>query len=119
MEQLKLEQKQPKRSKVPRLVLPMLAVLGICSIVIGLSVHFLTKQSDHQVESDRQKACEILFAVDDALWEKRGKNMTRVVEMAQFMVDRLNKVYTAQVFTAPYQDLYFRLAKVRVGSNFI
>jgi len=63
---------------------------------------------------DRKRACEILFAVDDVLWEKRHKNMTHLVDMAHFMVNGLNDIFIPQVFKEKFNDIYFRLARVQV-----
>ena len=57
----------------------------------------------------------MLFAVDDVLWETRDRNMTHLVDMAHFMVNSLNDIFTSQVFKDDYDDLYFRLARVQVS----
>lgn len=70
--------------------------------------------SDGDSAADRTRACEVLFAVDDKLWEKRGKNMSHLAETAHFMVNRLNDIFVSQVFIDDYDDLYFRLARIQV-----
>ena len=73
--------------------------------------------SDGDSAADRTRACEVLFAVDDKLWEKRGRNMTHLAETAHFMVNRLNDIFVSQVFIDDYDDLYFRLARIQVSSS--
>ena len=63
----------------------------------------------------RSRSCDILFAVDEPLWDLRDHNMTYMVEMANHMVDSLNEIFTEQVFTGAFDDLYFRLARVQVS----
>jgi len=70
--------------------------------------------SNHSSAHGRKRACEVLFAVDDVLWEKRNRNMTYLVDTAKFLVNKLNGIFIPQIFTKPFDDLYFRLARVQV-----
>jgi len=75
---------------------------------------FSVPPSDGSSAEGKTKACEVLFAVDDVLWEKRERNMTYLEEMAQFMVNRLNDIFVPQVFVDDHDELYFRLGRVQV-----
>ena len=52
--------------------------------------------------------------MDDVLWEKRNRNMTYLVDTAKFLVNKLNGIFIPQIFSKPFDDLYFRLARVQV-----
>lgn len=100
------------------LLLSAAVVLSSCCCLADDSVvvHDLpaVPPSDGGSAAGRTKACEVLFAVDDVLWEKRGRNMTYLEETANFMVNKLNDIFVPQVFVEPYDDLYFRLARIQV-----
>jgi len=62
----------------------------------------------------RSRSCDILMAIDEPLWDLRDRNMTHFVETSKYLVQHLNTKFIQQVFLAPYDDLYFRLARVQV-----
>ena len=63
----------------------------------------------------RTKACEMLISFDEPFWENKDRNMTELVNIAKKHVQKLNDVFTEQIFINEYSDLYFKLARVQVG----
>ena len=72
------------------------------------------RRSANPAISGRTRSCDILMAIDDVLWEQRERNMTDLVETAHHLVDQLNNIFVKQIFSGPYDYLYFRLARVQV-----
>ena len=64
---------------------------------------------------DRRKACEILISFDEPFWEHKEKNMTALIDVATKHVEKLNQVFTEQVFVGEYNEIYFRVARVQVS----
>ena len=64
---------------------------------------------------DRRKACEMLISFDEPFWEYKEKNMTELIDIATKHVEKLNQVFTEQVFVGEYNEIYFRLARVQVS----
>ena len=64
---------------------------------------------------ERRKACEMLISFDEPFWEYKEKNMTEIIDVAKKHVEKLNQVFTEQVFVGEYNEIYFRLARVQVS----
>ena len=60
----------------------------------------------------------MFFAVDDVLWETRERNMTHLVDMAHFMVNSLNDIFTSQVFKDDYDGALKYAREPGVGNSF-
>ena len=68
---------------------------------------------------ERNKACEMLISFDEPFWENKKRNMTELVEIANKHVQRLNEVFTDQIFIGGYNKFYFSLARVQVCTGII
>ena len=87
----------------------MIAVIFLltCKVDSKTSKYFQTPQ-----------ACEMLIAIDGPLYEKFNSNMYEVNEYVQDLVEELNQIFHANVFTENYSAIYFRVKEIRLLSGF-
>ena len=83
-------------------------------------IFLLTCEVDSKTSKYLQKpqACEMLIAIDGPLYEKFNSNMYEVNEYVQDLVEELNQIFHANVFTENYSEIYFRVKEIRLLSGF-
>lgn len=86
---------------------------NILILVISL-VNAIKAEEENGLEG-RNKACDVLIAIDQPLWEHHDKNMTLLVDLAKDHVKGLNRIYSRQVFADSYDSYYFHLKRVQVA----
>lgn len=83
-------------------------------VVLAL-VKFSLGQDDLVNLEGRSKACDVLIAIDQTLWEHHDRNMTVLVNLAKDHVEGLNRIYSQQVFIDEFDDYYFHLKRVQLA----
>ena len=71
----------------------------------------------HRVNCDNQKrtkACEMLIAIDEPLYDLFNGNIQNLTKMAKDHVEELNKLFHKSVFDGKkYENIYFRIKEIR------
>lgn len=71
-----------------------------------------------RASTTRDKACEMLIAIDEPLYRQYQRNMTELTRLVTDYVHQLNVIYQHTVLTGPFDDIYFRIKEVRVLFDF-
>lgn len=67
---------------------------------------------------ERTEACDMLIAIDEPLYVTYDKDLKQLTNMVQLYVKQLNEIYHSTVLMDKYNDLYFRLAEIRILYDF-
>ena len=96
----------------------------LCKVLIFLNYVSNVKSQDAETSTNqpelhsnlqgRNKACQVLFAIDEPLFKLHNENMSVVVALAKDHISGLNKIFSEQVFVETYSDLYFNLKRVAI-----
>ena len=94
----------------------------LCKVLVFLNYISNVKSQDAETSTNqpelhsnlqgRNKACQVLFAIDEPLFKLHNENMSVVVALAKDHISGLNKIFSEQVFVETYSDLYFNLKRV-------
>lgn len=83
--------------------------------LVFLVIFLVNAVKGEDILEGRNKACDVLIAIDQPLWEQHDKNMTLLVDLAKEHVQGLNRIYSQQVFVDNYESYYFHLKRVQVA----
>lgn len=66
----------------------------------------------------RNKACDMLIAIDEPLYKTYNRDMENLTAMAVDYVQQLNQIYHRTALADRYGDIYFRIKEIRVLFDF-
>lgn len=92
----------------------MYVVLFQFILVLLCSPTLLNGQEPLSLEG-RNKACDVLVAVDESLYNRHDGNMTFLVDLAKQHIKGLNQIFASQVFVEQHESYFFNLKRVQVA----
>jgi len=76
------------------------------------------KDKREAASSSRNKACELLVAVDEPLFAQRQRSIENVTRLVASLVDGLNTIYARTFFVGRFASYYFRVKNIHVLHDF-
>ena len=77
-------------------------------LILGCSLQQVTAQD----LKDRRRACHVLIAIDQPLWEVHDRNMSALADLANAHIEGLNEIFANQVFVDKFDSYYFVLKRL-------
>lgn len=68
--------------------------------------------------SKEERACSLLIAIDELLFNHYQRNFTRITNLVQVLVTGANDIYAKDIFLGQFEGIYFRVKEIRLLFNF-
>jgi len=91
----------------------MLSVL-VPLLLVQCLISEINGQEELSLEG-RNKACDVLVAIDESLFKEQDGNMTFLVNLAKDHIKGLNQIFANQVFVEQHESYFFNLKRVQVA----
>ncbi|XP_059096520.1 disintegrin and metalloproteinase domain-containing protein 10-like [Tigriopus californicus] len=99
-----------------------LQVIVVLIFLLNVIPPFQSVQSPSHLRpsssSNGDRACSLLIAVDELLFNHFQRNFTRITETVKDLVTGANDIYSRDIFLGQFKGIYFRVEEIRILFEF-